>query len=188
MSAVPLQPDEFEALLTRLDADRNRAAETYEQLRFRLVRYFDWEGSADAEELADECLTRLARRLASGAAVQSPASYVSGIARLVALERKRAARQMRATFTDQHVAAPEPASEEEPALTCLDKCLGSLSEATRSLLLRYYEGDASLRIDNRAKLADELKISLNSLRNRALRARQSLEKCVHGCMNKMERV
>src|SRR5262245_25213379 len=46
----------FARLLTRLDADADRAADAYEHLRRALERYFEWHGAWSADECADETI------------------------------------------------------------------------------------------------------------------------------------
>jgi DNA-directed RNA polymerase specialized sigma24 family protein len=55
----------------------------------------------------------------------------------------------------------------------VERCLSTLPESSRDLIARYYCGE-------RAALAGELGISLNTLRNRALRIREKLYECVTG--------
>lgn len=64
---------------------------------------------------------------------------------------------------------------------CLARCLQELSPEGRGLILDYYQGDAGVRIRQRQTMAAQLGISLNSLRNRALRLRDRLEKCLMNC-------
>ena len=158
-------------------------------MRDRLLRYFEWEGTADAGELADEALTRLARRLAAGEAVQSLPSYAGGIARLLALEHKREVRRREPALPINSAAIhpAEPDTVNPQTERCLEQCLEELAPESRSLILRYYDGDAGARIRNRNKLARELGISLNSLRNRALRLRDRLEKSLNDCLGETDR-
>lgn len=174
----PLRREEFDALLARLDGDRDRAAAGYEALRERLLRYFDWEGSIEADALADEVLTRLARRIAAGEDVQNIYGYAAGIARLLSLEHRRTVRKR------DLISLPAAGPAESGAATCLERCLEQLPKEGRTLILRYYDGDASARIRNRSILARELGVSLNSLRNRALRLRERLEKCLNDCLER----
>jgi DNA-directed RNA polymerase specialized sigma24 family protein len=176
----PLGREEFDALLARLDSDRDRAAAGYESLRERLLRFFEWEGAVEAEELADEALTRLARRVAGGEAIQNLPAFAAGIARLIALEHRRSVRRR------ELIVLPEPKEDRSRADECLERCLQELPPDGRSLILRYYDGDAGARIRNRSRLAAELGISLNSLRNRALRLRDRLEKCLNDCLERDE--
>ncbi|MET0224835.1 MAG: hypothetical protein ABW187_00170, partial [Dokdonella sp.] len=66
----------------------------------------------------------------------------------------------------------------EAAVTALDGCLDRLGERARTLMLSYYGADGAQRIRARQRLARELGSSLNALRNRALRLRETLERCV----------
>src|ERR1022692_1587110 len=84
--------DQFEAFLRNLDSDRQRAAEKYESLRRALVKFFQWNRSIRAEELADQSLSILEKKLASEKISNIPA-YALGVARLVWREAfKRAQR------------------------------------------------------------------------------------------------
>ena len=171
----------FAALLARLAADGGDAT-AYEALRRRLIQLFRMHVPADADDLADVVLDRLARRIHEGTEVASVPSYALGIARMVLHEaRAKAARRHLAevdpTFAPDDDAA-EDASETESVLTALRACLDAAGTAARALILTYYGGDGGVRIATRKRLADEHGISLNALRNRALRLRDALEECV----------
>lgn len=179
---MTLSGQEFDALLRALHPDRAAAGEEYEKLRSRLVAFFRWEGCAAAEDWADEVINRVARRVAKGEAIRNLPAFVSGVARLAAREAGR--RQARESGNLIEMPAPagaHAAADEHPA-KCLDQCLNALDGDARDLILRYYDGDAEARIRNRKALAAELGISLNSLRNRALRLRDRLESCVGNCL------
>lgn len=173
----------FDLLLAALDPDRDRAGVLYEELRLRLVKFFAWEGCADPDHWADEVLTRVARKLEGGEAIASIAAYAAGVARLALKEALR--RQQRTLPLEHDVALPTPA-EAEPddprANECLARCLHELPAEGRQLILDYYQGDGAQRIRQRHRMAGELGISLNSLRNRALRLRDKLEKCLAECL------
>jgi len=148
-------------------------AERYEALRWRLVRLFHWERCGEPEVLADEALDRLARRVAEGEPIAQLESYLFGIARM--LLREEAARAMRqrtklAEFSREQVRLSLPASDE--LAERLRRCLDSLEPEQRRIVLAYYDGRP------REQLANELGLQLNALRNRALRLREKLEKCV----------
>jgi len=76
-------------LLERLHPDSSAAAQAYERLHRALVRFFDWRGVTPPEECADEVLDRLAHKLEETTMVKDVTKYAHGIARLVALERRR---------------------------------------------------------------------------------------------------
>lgn len=172
----------FVRLLEKLHPDPDEAASEYEHLRRALIRFFDWRGAWPSDECADEVLDRLARRLEEATAVTELRGYAYGIARLVLLERRRGPRL---TPLDE---APElatistvPSSSEHRLQECFDRCLGSLDGESRSLLLRYYEGERQIKIANRRRLAAALKLSDNALRSRVQRLRGRLEHCVQAC-------
>jgi DNA-directed RNA polymerase specialized sigma24 family protein len=66
-------------------------------------------------------------------------------------------------------------------LDCFHGCLNGLPDEQRSLILSYYEGERSGKIENRQELAAELKIPLNALRIRAHRIRRTIEDCIGKC-------
>lgn len=172
----------FAALLARLAADGG-SAEAYEALRRRLVQFFRLHVPAEADDLADVVLDRLARRVHEGVDVASVPSYALGIARMVLHEaRAKSARRHLAEADPTLVPdedAPDEASELEHVLVALRACLDAVGATARQLILTYYGGgDGAARISTRKRLADECGISLNALRNRALRLRDALEDCV----------
>src|SRR5262245_58937293 len=66
-----LGDEAFQSLLRALHPDRERAAERYEDIRVRLQGFFTWRGSRWPEEMADETIDRVARRLAGGEQIRS---------------------------------------------------------------------------------------------------------------------
>lgn len=166
-----LTPGAFDGLLAALDSDRDRAAAAYERLRERLIGLLRWWGASPPEELADETLDRVARKLEAGADVPSDSlgAYVRGVGRMVFHEWTRRPRPEHAAIE----AAAMIGGDDHQALTALDGCLSTLSADERRLLLRYYgEGRAS---EVRRKLADELGLSPTALRIRAHRLRVRIE-------------
>lgn len=165
----------WDALLARLESP-----ERYETLRARLIRFFQWERFADSEELADEVLNRVARKLAEGEQIVNLEAYVSGVARLVL--REAANRDRRRERALERRPEPDPFQEDPAAQDCLERQLAKLPPADRTLILRYYSGERSGRIENRKQLAAQLGLNLNALRNRALRLRTRLESLVRACL------
>jgi DNA-directed RNA polymerase specialized sigma24 family protein len=170
-----LSADTFARLLAALHPDREQAGLRYEELRVRLVRVFLWEHAVDPEALADEALTRLARRLDEGEVIQSIPAFLNGIARNL-LKEEANRRQRIQPLTD--VPAPPADSEIERRHEALEACLRTWDADKRRILLAYYQGDQSARILNRQRLAAQLGLELNALRNRALRLRDRLEACI----------
>ena len=176
----------FDRLLGSLDADRERAAARYEDLRRTLVRYFQWRGVPFADEQADETFDRVARRLAEGTAVGNIGGYCYEVARLVALEaHKRPDRRGGAPGPGLAVAAApgtDEAQEMETRMACLERCLAALPGDQRAFILDYYRDDRRGRIDRRRTLAERFGLRREALANRAQRLRDRLERCVKECM------
>src|SRR5262249_43930430 len=78
-----LTQEAFDALLLALDRDRRAASERYERLHRLLVDFFSWEGATSPEDLADETLNRLAKRISSGVNIEDINRYTYGVAKLV---------------------------------------------------------------------------------------------------------
>jgi hypothetical protein len=152
-------------------------------LEKRLVAFFRFRFAAQAEALADQALDRLARRLSDGTAVDSLESYVLGIARLLVLEEENRQRKERlgAVEAMRNLELHRWDGEADPAIPALRACLASLGEEGANFILSYYAADdGAARIERRQRMAAASGMTLNALRNRALRLRLSLEKCVRG--------
>src|SRR5687767_9506003 len=87
-----LRPDDFEFLLERLDADREAAGQKYEGLRRKLIKFFEWNRCGPVEDLADETLDRVARRLARDD-VEDVLRFAWGVAQYVRQESARRTRR-----------------------------------------------------------------------------------------------
>lgn len=174
------------ALLERLDADPERAAERYRELHRKLSRLYEWRGCTRSDELADEALDRVALKLEAGLEVHAIESYVARVAWLVFRERVRREQRQRTALEggDWMPAAEEPDPQAAILRHCFKLCLGQLNDGERQQLLRYYEGERSAKIDNRRRLAEELGLAANALRIRMHRRRQQLEGCVAGCQKR----
>ena len=169
----------LDRLLARLDPERERAAREYERLHRLLVRFFDWRGIAAPEDCADEAIYRLAARLEADASIVDIRAYALGIARMLALERRR--RTVLAPIdrtTDVSVDVPVESAADARLQDSFERCLDEMPRDTRSLLLSYYEGQLGGKIANRRRLAESLGISESALRNRVQRLRDRLETCV----------
>jgi DNA-directed RNA polymerase specialized sigma24 family protein len=170
----------LDALLARLAADGDEGV-AYEALRRRLIRFFDVYVPAEADALADVVLDRVARKIHEGTEVASVLSYTLGVARMVLHEARARAARRRVAEVDPTLLPGEDdgsAREIEVALGALSACLDAAGGEARGLILEYYGADGASRIALRQRLAAERGISLNALRNRALRLREALEDCV----------
>ncbi|MBX7173019.1 MAG: sigma-70 family RNA polymerase sigma factor [Pyrinomonadaceae bacterium] len=181
-----LNQDAFDGLLAQLSTDRKTAGEKYLLLRKNLVRFFETRKIFGAEEATDEVLDRLAKKIQSGEIIDKLTNYASGIARLVALEnyKKPAFEELPVDLkASQPFFLPFPgdSEEKESRLNCLEKCLNELSDENRQIVIAYYEGDGSDKIENRKKLGAKLGIPQNALCKRIIRLREKLESCVSKC-------
>lgn len=182
MKQWTLSESSFDRFLALLDADRDRAAFKYENLRTRLIKFFEWRACSSADQLADETLDRVARKIETGEQVRDYLHYTFAVARLVYLESaKKQAKQQQAVVVKMPL--PENGFDEKnPQLNCLESCLRELSDANRKMILRYYYNDKQAKIEYRKKLAEHFGITLNALRIKALRIRAKLEDCVFKCL------
>ena len=183
-----MTPKEFTQLLAKLDPDPEKAGEKYEKLRRVLIKFFECRDSFIADELADETLDRLARKIDEGAEIEKNVfAFSLGIAYFVLREaRKRPGNRREEMEELATVAAPPESREEDDDLwaVCLRECLRGLSEENRELIIEYYQDEGRARIDGRKMLAARLGVSLNALFRRAKRIRDKLEKCATGCVKK----
>jgi DNA-directed RNA polymerase specialized sigma24 family protein len=190
-AAAALGPDQFRGLLLRLDPDRNRAGEKYEELRRKLIKYFEWNSCFPAETLADETLDRVARKLANEEIHDLPA-FAWGIAKNVRHEeQKRSSRIIHISdLPGGDDSLPQNSSLEnlvhekigqEQYFKCFRCCLQRLPERDRQLFLKYHS-PAEGTFENRRRLADEAGLTIAALRVRINRMRDKLESCVHKCV------
>jgi DNA-directed RNA polymerase specialized sigma24 family protein len=184
----------FERLLGWLGQDSEPGGEGYLEVRQRLVLYFDRKNCLSPDELADETLNRVARRLEEEGAIISdaPAHYCYIVARLVFLESWRE-RQRQEPLDERlpaharaSVARPEASEERkerERRWECLERCLGNLEPADRELILGYYRGEERAKAENRRAMAAKLGVTMNALSIRACRLRDKLEACMRECLS-----
>jgi DNA-directed RNA polymerase specialized sigma24 family protein len=175
-------PDAFRHLLEWLDGGVDSGGEKYLEMRRRLVSYFDRKRRAAPDELADETLSRVARRLAEVGTIEGvgPAHYCYIVAKFVFLESLRHAEHVPAS--DQLPAAEaETDAGREAVLACLDRCLAALPADERELILDYYLEDRRPKIDRRRAYAKRLGVTPNALAIRACRIRARLERCMSVC-------
>jgi len=183
-----LTADIFAKLLARLDPDRERAGERYEDLRRTLTRFFEWRNAPFPEEQTDEVFNRIARKLFEGVEIRNIGSYCYEVARLVCLEALKGRDSKRASLDHSHdVAVVDRADEErenEIRLSCLEDCLDSLPIENRELIVEYYKESKRVRIERRKSLAASLGLQREALANRAQRLRDKLEQCVKSCLRR----
>ena len=185
-----LSPDQFEALLRHLGPDREAAGRQYERLRQRLLTVFTYRRCPQPEELADQTLDRVARKLLEMGETfegSDPSRFVFGVAWNIAKESFHRRRDVPlpdswdlADTTGRDDDDEEIRSQGE---RCLEQCLRILADAERDLVLRYYQEEKRAKINQRSTLARALAISPNALRLRIHRITQQLRQCIANCLN-----
>lgn len=188
-----LSPPAFQRLLDWLDEGADSGGQRYLEMRRRLASYFDRKNCPAPDELADETLNRVARRLEEAGAIETdaPAHYCYIVARFVFMEHLREtqkdgalAHELRQQPHADDLAASVSDDERkmtEHRLNCLEQCLSKLESLSREIITRYYVGKARVKIERRRALAEELGITTNALSVRACRIRDKLEACVRQC-------
>lgn len=190
-----LTPDAFDQLLQWLDQGTNSSGESYLEMRRRLVAYFNRKHCPAPDELADETLNRVARRLKEEGTIISdaPAHYCYIVARFVLLEFLRK-EQPHVSFNekllfqqtvplDQMPDIKEAQEDRERRWGCLERCMAGMEAVSRELIVGYYHGEQRIKIENRRAMAVRLGISINALSIRACRIREKLEGCIQKCLN-----
>lgn len=181
-----LSQEGFDKFLGLLDEDRERAAERYEQLRRRLLKFFEWRGSLTPEEHADETFNRVARKLTEGTQINELNNFIGGVARRLVfemLEERERANKALGKLSEPTTTIEIEDEDADPRLDCFLSCLKELPEDQRRLIVDYYRDDERARIAQRKALAEMLGVPLNALRIRAHRLRIQLERCIRNCMN-----
>jgi DNA-directed RNA polymerase specialized sigma24 family protein len=181
---------QFEGLLQLLDPDRERAGVRYEQLRRKLIKFFECNSCSNSEDLADETLNRVAQRLDS-VNIMDVAAFSWGVARNVAQEaRKRTFKTVQISELPQgeeslpgsRDAAHDIHKNLEGAkkFKCLRACMRRLDTRDRELFLAYYNAVAD-RPEYRQRLAETAGLTIGALRVKVNRLRDTLETCVRRC-------
>lgn len=173
-----LNPENFDALLLWLNPDREQAGQKYEEIRRWLIKIFTCRGCYEPEDLADETINRVVKRLKDIEAgfTGDPSRYFYGVASKVHLE-----------YVRRKPVPPSPpprqdSDELEREYECLERCIERLTPENRELVTQYYQEEKRAKIDHRKRLAERLGIALNALRIRVHRIRVTLQQCVQDCL------
>lgn len=180
-----LTKEAFDELLLWLDRDRGQAGKKYESIRLGLIKMFTGRAYADAEELADETINRVAKKLPEirDAYSGKPERYFYGVARMLYHEYQRRTRKLVPLPDDLpdtlHDRADEDARDDLTS-DCMEGCMQKLRDDQRELLRQYYSETASTA-SAREALARRLGITIEALRVRVFRVVKHLEACVDKC-------
>lgn len=197
-----LTREALDKLLVCLDRNRERAASRYEIIRRKLMKYFECRRCCTPEDLADETINRVARKILEGKEIwtSDPANYFYGVARNVLkeyrteLERELSlletipslTRPCENTLRQQEIEFERNNLEQQ--LACLEYCLQQLSPDNRQIIVNYYQGEKGERIKNRKLIAERLGIPTNALRIRVHRIREKLEQSVNERLRSLQGV
>ena len=195
-TAWTVTPEAFDALLYSFAPDRDHAARVYENLRRKLLEFFEARGSHTPDEHTDETFDRVMRRVAEGERIENPAGYCYGVAKFVWMEASRRRSKEPVELVENIAVSPavnghNPELEAarqvvEQRLDCLEKCLDHLADETRDFIVEYYKEENGLKIEQRKLLAERLSTTLNALRLRASRLRRELAKCTERCVDQSQ--
>lgn len=184
-------------LLAWLDDGTDSGGEKYLEMRRRLVSYFDRKDCLAPDELADETLNRVARRLEEEGSITdtTPAQYCYIVAKYVFMESLRRSERGQVSFDDLSGSTlalldaarwsdgSDETDQQEKRLRCLEQCLENLESGSGEIIIEYYHGEQRAKIENRRALAERLGITMNALSIRACRIRDKLEACARKCMS-----
>ena len=181
-----LTQEAFDKLLDSLAPDRDAAANKYLEIRANLLRFFEWRGCPFPEDHADETFNRVAKKIVDGEEIRNHSAYVIGVARLLVLEIIKANAKQRDALNDLPDSENTYDELAEARIECLQHCLQQLSQDNRELIMEYYQGDKSEKIENRKRICERLGLAINTLRMRAQRLRDRLQVCVEDCVSKAQ--
>ena len=177
-SVKDLRKTDFDRLLAWLDPNPDHAGELYEKIRWRLIAILASRGCRVPEDLADETIDRVARRVRDIEAtyVGDKSLYFLGVMNNVHHEYLK--RPRLSELTPQ----PDDPTVKEQTYLCLDKCVEKLTPHAREIIEQYYAADKRAKINLRKRIAAALGISNSNLRLRALRIRAKLQVCIEQCL------
>lgn len=193
-----IQKKDFDTLLCWLSPNKHDAGQTYENIRQKLLKFFEWRGCMQCEECADQTIDRVMSKISQGEEIRTKNQYLYflGVARNVLFEYLKIQKKKSASL-DEVLPSQMPAIDPEEIenqqfgeemwqkrLGCMNRCLQTLPEEKRVMITGYYQGERRTKIENRQRLAQWLQLSENALRIRTHRIRDGLETCIDGCMKK----
>ena len=180
-----LTQESIDKLLAHLGDDHETAGIAYQDLRCKLIIFFECNRCTDAEELADVTLNRLARKLCDGEAIQKPMLYAHSSARYVLCEYWRRPEisaisldesvqdfeNNYATYVEDTRAQHEAEMRREEIMR---RCFMQLPAHQRRLLIDYYHCEKGPLADQRKRMAERLRITPNALSIQVHRLRGKL--------------
>jgi len=189
-SAIP--SESFEEILAWLNPERDVAATMYVQLRRDLAKMFMWSRCADPEGMTDEAFDRVAKKVQAVRPTYEgdPRLYFRAVANNLIKENLK---KIKTQLSLEDIDPPKLATTESEAETaadieeCLQLCLQKLSADKRALILGYYAKEKQAKIDHRYELAQKFGITVETLRVRVFRIRESLAECIGSCLKRKQK-
>jgi RNA polymerase sigma factor (sigma-70 family) len=177
MNAVAQTSQNFYRFLQWLSPDIDEAGRRHNEIHASLMRVFASRGCDRPEELADETMERVVRKIdvVAPGYQGNPAAYVYGVGKRVFWGYTRARRVPARCAPDRLMAQPGDDPELERRFACLEKCLNELTADDRELILEYYSGERAGKAVNRQRLAQDTQVSQQALRKRTQRIRERLK-------------
>lgn len=196
---IPWAPtaEAFAHLLKWLDGGGDSQGQRYEEIRGRLIGFFERKDCPAPEELVDETFNRVMKWLVEQNKEfdPEPAKICFNTARFVFHEHLRkpnranddldALPPSNQPFVDPRAIAKleDEAEKKESRLACLQRCSQKLPVGDSDLILDYYYGEqGSAKIAHRKELAAARGVREAVLRNQAYRIRERLKECVLRCL------
>ena len=182
-----LTAERFKHLIEWLGGSKD-SGEKYEEIRFKLIKYFSWSRCPNPEELADEAINIVASKLPQLAEDYEgdPAYYFLGVARK--LVKKQESPELHVPLSPDLEAAggdlKEDLSREAKIKKCRRDCLRKLPEDKKKLIRLYYQKAGKHDEDFRETLAAEKNMKAGTLRVAISRIRQDLKNCFSKCKKK----
>jgi RNA polymerase sigma factor (sigma-70 family) len=188
-SAIP--PESFEEILAWLNPDRDVAAAMYVQVRQDLAKMFMWGRCTDPEGMTDEAFDRVAKKVHDVRPTYEgdPRLYFRAVANNLIKENHK---KVKSQLPLDDIDLPEPPvieTEDDTAdiEECLQYCLKKLPNEKRELIVGYYAKEKQAKIDYRNELAQKFGISVETLRVRVFRIRESLAECIGRCLKRKQK-
>jgi DNA-directed RNA polymerase specialized sigma24 family protein len=180
-----LTQESIDKLLAHLGEDHETAGLAYQELRGKLIVFFEGYRCTDAEELADVTLNRIARKLCEGEIIHKPMLYALSVARFVLSEYWRRPEKSAVPLHESiqefennystHVENARAQHELEMRREeCMRRCFMQLPAPQRKLLIDYYRCEKGSLADHRREMAERLRITPNALSIQVHRLRGKL--------------
>lgn len=167
----------FEMLLEWLNEDREIAGQKYELIRFKLKKFFYARGCTHAEELADETIDRVIKKIdvLQKNYCGKPILYFNGVAKNVFFEytRKKNEKELPQNLTDH---SQFDNKQLENLYFCLTKSLNQIPLEQRRFILEYYSGEKKDKMQRCQQISRDKNITYPAMRVQAYRIRNKLQK------------